>query len=184
MKRAVRGVVLGMIAGTWLAIAGCAGQTEAARGQHPIPTAEAIKRASREPKPAELPSLPNGAGEMDADAPMELTPTGTGLYYRILRKGSGRKAGIFNEVSCHYEGKLDDGSVFDSSYRRKEPTRFPMNAVVKGWTEGLQLIEEGGMIELEIPPDLAYGTKGRMMGGKGVPPDATLHFIVELQKVH
>jgi len=173
-----------MLAGTLLAIAGCAGQSEAARGQHPIPTAEAIKRASREPKPAELPQLPSGAGEMDPDAPLEMTPTGTGLYYRVLRKGSGRTAGIFNEVSCHYEGKLEDGTVFDSSYRNKQPIRFPMNAVIKGWSEGLQLIEEGGMVELEIPPDIAYGSKGKMMGGKGVPPDATLHFIVELLQVY
>lgn len=180
MKRAGCCVGSWCVAVSWLMFTGCAGQTDGAKIR-PIPTAEAIARASRAPKPADLPTLPDGAGEMDPDAPLELTPTGTGLYYRILRKGDGKKAGIFNEVSAYYRGTLANGTEFDSAYRRKEPARFPMNQVIKGWTEGMQLIEEGGMIELEIPPDLAYGAKG---SPPKIPPDAELHFIIELVKVY
>jgi FKBP-type peptidyl-prolyl cis-trans isomerase len=80
----------------------------------------------------------------------------------------------------NYHGWLDDGKVFDSSYQRNEPISFPLNRVIPGWTEGMQLVGEGGMIELSIPPDLGYGSRG---AGSAVPPNATLHFLVELLKV-
>jgi beta-glucosidase len=124
-----------------------------------------------------LPSLPDGAGKVDPDAPKTLATTATGLKYRILRKADGPAPKPTSVVSVNYHGWLDDGKVFDSSYKRATPARFPLNRVIKGWTEGLQLVNKGGMIELEIPADLAYGQRG-------APPDikagATLHFLVEL----
>ena len=133
-----------------------------------------------EPKVEPLPELPEGAGPIDPDAPEELTATSSGLYYRILRKSQGRKPGPTDEVVAHYRGTLDNGEQFDGSYDRGEPSMFQMNMVIKGWTEGLQLIGEGGMIELEIPGNLGYGETGH----GSIPPNATLHFIVELKEVH
>jgi FKBP-type peptidyl-prolyl cis-trans isomerase len=83
-------------------------------------------------------------------------------------------------VEVNYHGWLDNGKVFDSSYNRGESISFPLSGVIKGWTEGMQLVGEGGMIELEIPANLAYGDRG---AGADVPPKATLHFLVELLKV-
>jgi len=99
------------------------------------------------------------------------------LKYRILRQSDGRKPVASDTVLAHYAGWLDDGTEFDSSYSRGKPTDFPLSGVIPGWTEGLQLIGKGGMIELEIPSDLGYGPRG-MPGA--IPPDATLHFKVEL----
>lgn len=117
------------------------------------------------------------SGPDDPDAPTEFTTAESGLKYRILRKGEGRKPTAADTVRCHYKGTLDDGSEFDSSYSRGEPTSFPLNGVIAGWTEGLQYIGEGGKIDLEIPYNLAYGEAGRP---PTIPPKATLHFIVEL----
>ncbi len=80
-------------------------------------------------------------------------------------------------MEVHYHGWLDNQSVFDSSYKRGESISFPLNRVIAGWTEGMQLVGKGGMIELEIPPKLGYGAQG---AGAAVPPNATLHFLVEL----
>jgi FKBP-type peptidyl-prolyl cis-trans isomerase len=117
---------------------------------------------------------------MDDDVPDELTPTPSGLYYRILRKSDGVKPKASNTVLAHYQGTFLDGSVFDSSYKRGEPSSFSLGGVIKGWTEGLQLIGEGGMIELEIPYQLAYGANGNP---PKMPPKATLRFLVELKEV-
>jgi len=119
-------------------------------------------------------------GPTDPDAPTEFTQTESGLKYRILRKSAGRKPDPSNKVSVHYAGWLDDKTEFDSSYRRGQPASFVLNQVVAGWTEGLQLIGEGGMIELEIPSFLGYGPGG--MPGS-IPPNATLHFNVELLEI-
>ncbi len=116
-------------------------------------------------------------GAVDADVPEKFTETESGLKYRIRRKGTGPKPKATTTVKVHYKGWLDNGKVFDSSYDRREPIEFPLNRVVKGWTEGMQLIGKGGMIELEIPYELAYGEEGRP---PTIPPKATLHFIVEL----
>lgn len=131
-------------------------------------------------KEVALPMLPKNAGKVDADAPKTFTATGSGLKYRVLRKGTGAMPKASNSVEVHYHGWLDNGKVFDSSYNRGETISFPLSGVIKGWTEGMQLVGEGGMIELEIPPDLAYGDRG---AGASVPPKATLHFLVELKKV-
>ena len=133
-----------------------------------------------EPKEIAFPELPKGAGKMDKDAPKKFTATKSGLKYRVLRKGSGVMPKATDSVKVNYHGWLNDGIVFDSSYKRGEAISFPLNGVIKGWTEGMQLVGDGGMIELEIPPDLAYGDRG---AGAAVPPKATLHFLVELLKI-
>jgi FKBP-type peptidyl-prolyl cis-trans isomerase FkpA len=120
------------------------------------------------------------AGPVDADAPTEFTETKSGLKYRILRKADGPKPAATDTVTVHYAGWLDDGTEFDSSYRRGKPTTFGLSQVVPGWTEGLQLVNQGGMIELEIPSFLGYGPQG-MPGA--IPPNATLHFKVELIEI-
>ena len=128
-----------------------------------------------------FPKLPEGAGKLDASAPKTFTKTGSGLKYRVLRQGTGAKPKATDKVRVNYHGWLDDGKKFDSSYDRRDPISFPLNGVIKGWTEGMQLVGEGGMIELEIPPDLGYGPAGTP--GGPIPPNATLHFLVELLKV-
>jgi FKBP-type peptidyl-prolyl cis-trans isomerase len=120
-------------------------------------------------------------GPVDDDAPEEFTDTQSGLKYRILRKSAGEKANASDSVTVNYRGWLDDETEFDSSYTRGEPISFPLGGVISGWTEGMQLVGVGGMIELTIPPELGYGQQG---AGAAVPPNATLHFIVELISVN
>jgi FKBP-type peptidyl-prolyl cis-trans isomerase FkpA len=124
-----------------------------------------------------FPTLPAGAGTIDKDAPKKFEKTPSGLKYRVLRKGTGAPPKATSKVEVNYHGWLDNGKVFDSSYERRESIEFGLNQVIKGWTEGMQLVGKGGMIELEIPSDLAYGDRG---AGASVPPKATLHFLVEL----
>lgn len=121
-----------------------------------------------------------GPGPVDPDAPEEFSETASGLRYRILRKSDGKKPKLSGHVRVHYIGKLDDGTVFDNSYAKGNPVIFRLNDVVKGYGEGLTLIGEGGMIELEIPPELGYGKDGR---SPLIPPDSTLHFVVEVIRV-
>ena len=124
-----------------------------------------------------FPELPQGAGKIDNDAAKTFTTTDSGLNYIILRAGDGAKPTARQSVEVHYHGWLDNKNVFDSSYKRGESISFPLNRVIAGWTEGMQLVGKGGMIELEIPPKLGYGAQG---AGAAVPPNATLHFLVEL----
>lgn len=125
-------------------------------------------------------SLQYDCGPVDPDATQEFQLTDSGLRYRILRKADGRKPTAGNSVTVNYRGWLDSGKEFDSSYDRGEPISFPLNGVIAGWTEGMQLVGVGGMIELWVPARLGYGAKG---SGGDVPPNATLHFIVELLRV-
>ena len=109
------------------------------------------------------------------------TVTKSGLAYKIINKGSGKTHPTAeNTVTVHYTGKLTDGTVFDSSVDRGEPTTFPLNKVIPGWTEGVQLMVVGDKWEFVIPPDLGYGP-----GGQGpIPPNATLIFEVELLEIN
>ena len=104
----------------------------------------------------------------------------SGLQYQVLREGNGRKPNATDQVECHYEGTLINGQVFDSSYQRGETATFGLNQVIKGWTEGLQLMQEGAKYRFFIPYTLAYGEQG---AGQSIPPFATLIFDVELVKV-
>ncbi len=106
-----------------------------------------------------------------------ITTLTSGLRYQVLTEGSGLKPSITDTVVTHYHGTFLDGSVFDSSVDRGAPATFPVNGVIRGWTEALQLMSVGSKWRLVIPPDLAYGKRG---AGRVVPPNATLVFEVEL----
>lgn len=106
--------------------------------------------------------------------------TESGLQYMVLTEGCGKHPAATDRVKCHYEGRLIDGTVFDSSYRRGEPATFPLNGVIAGWTEGLQLMGEGAKFRFFIPYNLAYGARG---AGESIPPYAALVFDVELIEV-
>lgn len=104
----------------------------------------------------------------------------SGLQYEVLQQGTGAMPGPTSRVTVHYEGKLTNGQVFDSSYKRGQPATFGVNQVIAGWTEAMQLMNEGAKWRLTIPPDLGYGARG---AGGSIPPNAVLVFDVELIKV-
>ncbi|MCI5990484.1 MAG: FKBP-type peptidyl-prolyl cis-trans isomerase [Candidatus Cryptobacteroides sp.] len=104
----------------------------------------------------------------------------SGLQYKVIRSGNGRKPGRTDKVKCHYEGTFPGGEKFDSSYDRKQPAVFGVNQVIAGWTEALQLMQEGSEWELYIPYNLAYGEAG---APGAIPPYAALVFKVELIEV-
>ncbi|MCR5271085.1 MAG: FKBP-type peptidyl-prolyl cis-trans isomerase [Prevotella sp.] len=106
--------------------------------------------------------------------------TESGLQYQVLKEGNGKKPSAKDSVKCHYEGFLIDGTVFDSSVQRGEPATFGLQQVIAGWTEGLQLMQEGAKYRFFIPYRLAYGEGG---AGAMIPPFATLIFDVELLEV-
>lgn len=106
--------------------------------------------------------------------------TASGLQYKVLKEGTGKSPKATDNVKCHYEGFLTDGTLFDSSIQRGEPATFPLGGVIKGWTEGLQLMKEGGKTRFFIPYNLAYGEAG---AAGSIPPYATLIFDVELIEV-
>jgi len=106
--------------------------------------------------------------------------TKSGLQYKVLSEGKGKQPTAKDTVMCHYEGFLIDGSVFDSSVQRGEPATFPLQQVIAGWTEGLQLMKEGAKYRFFIPYRLGYGEGG---AGASIPPYATLIFDVELIQV-
>ncbi len=101
----------------------------------------------------------------------------SGLQYKILTAGNGPKPKASDTVKCHYEGRLINGQVFDSSFRRGEPAEFPVGGVIQGWVEALQLMPVGSKWQLYIPSNLAYGTHG---AGQSIGPNETLIFDVEL----
>ena len=106
--------------------------------------------------------------------------TPSGLQYKIIKPGSDIKPAPEDTVQVNYRGTLLDGTEFDSSYKRNEPVRFPLNGVIKGWIEGLQLIGEGGKMKLYIPSELAYGPQ---QAGPTIGPNSTIIFDIELIKV-
>jgi FKBP-type peptidyl-prolyl cis-trans isomerase FklB len=106
--------------------------------------------------------------------------TKSGLQYEVLTEGTGRNPKATDKVRCHYEGRLINGDVFDSSYKRNQPADFGLNQVIAGWTEGVQLMKEGAKYRFYIPYLLGYGEQG---AGSSIPPYSTLIFDVELIKV-
>ena len=104
----------------------------------------------------------------------------SGLQYKVITEGSGKMPAATDKVKCHYEGTLTDGTKFDSSYDRKQPAVFGLNQVIPGWTEGVQLMNEGAKYEFYIPFELGYGEAG---AHGAIPPCAALVFIVELIEV-
>jgi len=106
-----------------------------------------------------------------------ITELPSGLQYEVMTQGEGEKPTEFNTVTCHYHGTLTDGTVFDSSVRRGQPAQFPLNIVIKGWTEGLQLMPVGSKYRFFIPPHLGYGDR---QVSATIGPNSTLIFEVEL----
>jgi FKBP-type peptidyl-prolyl cis-trans isomerase FklB len=104
----------------------------------------------------------------------------SGLQYKVINEGTGKKPSATSQVRCHYEGTFLNGAKFDSSYDRNEPAVFGLNQVIAGWTEGVQLMAEGAKYEFYIPYNLAYGEHG---APGAIPPYATLKFVVELIEV-
>jgi len=122
-----------------------------------------------------------GKAWLQANAKKEgVKVTESGLQYKVVTKGNGKKPKATDKVKCHYEGKFINGTPFDSSYQRNEPAVFGLNQVIPGWTEGLQLMCEGAKYELYIPYQLGYGENG---APGAIPPCATLIFTVELLEV-
>ncbi len=106
--------------------------------------------------------------------------TASGLVYESLKDGTGTTPKATDTVKVHYRGTFTDGKEFDSSYKRGEPTEFPLNRVIACWTEGVQRMKVGGKARLTCPPAIAYGARG---AGAVIPPNATLHFEIELLTV-
>ena len=125
-------------------------------------------------------ALPEGTGGGDPEGDA-FTLSASGLRYRIIREGEGTKpTKLTDEVTVHYEGRIEGGEVFDSSYERGETSTIPLRNVIEGWNEGLRLIGEGGKIELIVPPELGFGERG---SPPLVAPGQTLRFIIELIRV-
>ena len=115
-----------------------------------------------------------------AQAQAPAVTTGSGLVYESLKDGNGESPKATDTVKVHYRGTFPDGKEFDSSYKRGEPTSFPLNRVIPCWTEGVQRMKPGGKAKLTCPPAIAYGAAG---AGGVIPPNATLNFEIELLSV-
>jgi FKBP-type peptidyl-prolyl cis-trans isomerase FkpA len=127
------------------------------------------------------PALENGQHFLKENAAKQgVKTTPSGLQYKVLREGSGKSPTATDTVVVNYRGTLINGKEFDSSYKTGQPIEFPLNRVIPGWTEGVQLMKEGAKYEFYIPPNLAYGSRG---AGGVIGPDETLIFEVELLKV-
>ncbi|TWU51710.1 FKBP-type peptidyl-prolyl cis-trans isomerase [Rubripirellula reticaptiva] len=162
-------------------VPGC--RSAAKFGPDQTPTAASAFAPSAQWKPTtftDAPELQAGAGPMDAEIASEFSATDSGLKYRVLRNSEAKKPTASDTVTVNYRGWLDGGKVFDSSYERGEPTTFPLRNVIAGWTEGMQLIGQGGMIELWVPSRLGYGEAG---SPGSIPAHSDLHFVVELVDV-
>lgn len=135
------------------------------------------QKQQKQEKAAET-NLKQGAAFLEENKQKEdIHVTSSGLQYRIITEGSGGSPGPTDTVVTHYEGKTLDGTIFDSSIRRGTPARFPVNGVIQGWQEALQLMQAGSKWELFIPSHLAYGATG---SGGTIAPHATLIFQIEL----
>lgn len=118
----------------------------------------------------------SGAAPAAPKEPGDVT-TASGLIYHVIVAGTGASPRAIDGVTVHYRGTLADGQEFDSSYSRGQPATFPLNGVIRCWTEGLQRMKVGGKARLTCPPQIAYGARG---AGNVIPPNATLTFEVEL----
>jgi FKBP-type peptidyl-prolyl cis-trans isomerase len=139
-----------------------------------------ISACSKSEQSAEAPGDHAETGA-PAAAESKVVTTSTGLQYEVITEGQGKSPTATDSVTVHYRGTLVDGTEFDSSHKRGKPAVFPVNRVIPGWTEALQLMQEGDKWKLTIPPDLAYGERG---AGALIPPNSTLIFEVELIEVN
>lgn len=158
-------------------------QMTAAEAQEIVQQFFAEQEKQQRAKAAELGKVAKEVGEkfLAENAKNDgVTVTASGLQYSVIKEGTGKKPKATDKVVCHYEGTLIDGTIFDSSIKRGEPATFPLNMVIAGWTEGLQLMAEGAKYRFFIPYNLAYGEAG---AAGSIPPYAALIFDVELIEV-
>jgi FKBP-type peptidyl-prolyl cis-trans isomerase FkpA len=129
-----------------------------------------------------LPAFAAEGPKADQQVGKEPVPvkTASGLVYTSIKEGSGAQPTAMDTVKVHYRGTLPNGTEFDSSYKRNAPAEFPLTRVIKCWTEGVQMMKVGGKAQLVCPPEIAYGARG---AGSAIPPNATLHFEIELLEV-
>jgi len=166
-------------------VRGVRDQLEGSEAEVGAEEAERVLTAMMEARQAKaanqaLENLEEGLAYLEQNAEREeVTALESGLQYEVLEAGEGDNPAATDTVTTHYEGRLIDGTVFDSSYERGEPASFPLNRVIPGWTEGLQLMSPGARYRLYVPPDLAYGDRA---AGE-IPPNSTLIFDVELLEV-
>ncbi|MDY5768525.1 MAG: FKBP-type peptidyl-prolyl cis-trans isomerase [Alloprevotella sp.] len=157
------------------------GLSEAALGKAALSQDSAMKTVEQQFKHQQASYKKANLDWLDANKKLKGVKTlPSGLQYRVLTEGNGPVATDSSEVEVHYEGKLIDGTVFDSSYKRNQPATFRPNQVIKGWTEALTLMPEGSVWELYIPASLGYGEQG---SGRSIPGNSTLIFKVEALKV-
>ena len=169
------------------------GVQDVLKGQEPLLTPEEVAQIMdefREKAMAEMARKRAEQGEKNKEegeaflaangAKENVVTTASGLQYTVLKEGGGATPRADDTVTVHYRGTLLDGTEFDSSYSRGEPATFPLNRVIPGWTEGLQLMKVGSKYRLFVPSDLAYGENG---AGQLIGPDAVLIFEVELLKI-
>ncbi len=133
-----------------------------------LPGAPASRAPANAPATAASPATATGSAKVT---------TASGIVFEMLQNGSGPSPTATDRVKVHYRGTFPDGREFDSSYKRGEPTEFPLNRVIPCWTEAVQLMKPGGKARITCPPGLAYGERG---AGSAVPPNATLNFEIEL----
>jgi len=162
------------------------GFRDAATGKKPLveldaynPKVQALANARRTAQGEKLAAQSKEFVDKAAKKPGAVK-TGTGLIYISLKEGSGASPAATDKVKVNYRGTLVDGKEFDSSYKRGQPVEFPLNGVIKCWTEGLQKMKVGGKARLVCPPAIAYGERG---AGSVIPPNATLVFEVELLEI-
>ena len=160
-----------------IALSSCSGEKKAAENVDTVDVVEEAPAAETTADPATL-LKQYATGAKDST----MTTTTSGLCYMVVTEGTGAAPGATDEVTVHYTGRLTNGEVFDSSVERGEPATFPLDHVIKGWTEGLQLMKEGGKTVFYIPSNLAYGETGTPGGPIG--PNEPLIFEVELIKVN
>jgi len=130
---------------------------------------------------AVLASASGAAAAQTATPAGSIVTTSSGLVFQSLKEGSGASPQATDTVKVHYRGTFPDGKEFDSSYSRGQPLEFPLNRVIKCWTEGVQKLKVGGKAKLTCPPAIAYGSAG---AGGVIPPNATLNFEVELLAIN
>lgn len=154
-----------------------------AMGEKPQLTMEDVEGVlTRKNEQLEKERMQSGIDFLEVNKAKEgVITTASGLQYRVITSGAGKTPTAISNVTVHYTGKLVDGTVFDSSVERGQPTTFPVNGVISGWTEALQLMKEGDKWELVIPSELAYGKRG---AGGVIPPNSVLIFEVELISVN
>jgi FKBP-type peptidyl-prolyl cis-trans isomerase FkpA len=133
-----------------------------------LPGAPASRAPATAPTPAASPATATGTARVT---------TASGIVFEMVQNGSGPSPTATDRVKVHYRGTFPDGREFDSSYKRGEPTEFPLNRVIPCWTEAVQMMKPGGKARITCPPGLAYGERG---AGSAVPPNATLNFEIEL----